>query len=318
MPGVAPQTSVVRVQRGDTLSALAARVNGATTAGLAQLNGLPDANRIREGQLLLVPSHGTELEVTVRRGDTLGSLARRFRTSVKALCTANQTRSERPLKVGERLRVPVSPPQHDTPPTPTKPNPSWRPQVGRFSTALEQPGLQSVPISPSVSRAVVQEAVGAEAAFASTSTSPIGRAAVLASAPRFEHPIVGRSSNPTRTEPGSAATPPAQQLNLGLALRYASAANSTLENLTRLASRQVAAIGLVGAVVATARLPGETATFLDDLHKRRPADAFESGSKVARNVVRAVRGLEVLACALGSRSPFAHHPRSERRGRRPG
>lgn len=52
-----------------------------------------------KGQLLLVPSHGTELEVTVRRGDTLRP-GRRFRTSVKARAHRESNAQRTPAQSG--------------------------------------------------------------------------------------------------------------------------------------------------------------------------------------------------------------------------
>jgi LysM repeat protein len=42
----------------------------------------------------------------VRRGETLGSLARRYRVSVAALMSANGIRSARDLRAGQRLTIP--------------------------------------------------------------------------------------------------------------------------------------------------------------------------------------------------------------------
>ncbi|MCL2027340.1 MAG: M23 family metallopeptidase [Bacteroidales bacterium] len=42
---------------------------------------------------------------TVRSGDTLGALARRYGTSVNALCSLNGIRSSSTLRIGQRLRV---------------------------------------------------------------------------------------------------------------------------------------------------------------------------------------------------------------------
>jgi energy-converting hydrogenase A subunit R len=41
----------------------------------------------------------------VRKGDTLGKIARRYRTSVKRLCALNRIRPNTKLKIGRRLRV---------------------------------------------------------------------------------------------------------------------------------------------------------------------------------------------------------------------
>lgn len=82
-------------------------------------------------------------------------------------------------------------------------------------------------------------------------------------------------------------------------LRYVSAATSTTENALRLVQRKVGAVGAVGALTALARLPGDVRKLQADVRTGGAPDVAESGLKVARNVVRAVRGLEEVACAFG-------------------
>ena len=103
------------VQRGDTLTAIAAQL-GTTVQALAQANGIRDPDRIFAGTTLSVPAgaagatHGGSY--TIQRGDTLSGLAARFSTSVGALMAANpQIRDSDLIYAGDRLRVPgASPP----------------------------------------------------------------------------------------------------------------------------------------------------------------------------------------------------------------
>lgn len=109
----APDTDVHRVRRGETLSTIAARY-GTSVRTLMRLNGIRNPHRIRPGQRLQVELgrsvrtgggslRGVEV-VTVRRGDSLWSLARRSGTTVAELRRLNDLSSDR-LQPGQRIRV---------------------------------------------------------------------------------------------------------------------------------------------------------------------------------------------------------------------
>jgi putative chitinase len=108
------------VRRGETLSAIARRYK-TTVKELMQANNLRSANRIREGQMLRVPSDGSgggaeasvasvasdgERRHRVRRGETLSGIAVRYGTTVQALMQANNLSSRSMIKAGAWLRVP--------------------------------------------------------------------------------------------------------------------------------------------------------------------------------------------------------------------
>jgi LysM repeat protein len=104
------------VQPGDTLYLLARRV-GTSVDRLKQLNGLPGEVLLR-GQLLQIPrdrasedDRGADsghqvILYRVVSGDTLGSLARRFGTTVGAIYATNRLHSE-VLMPGQPLYIPV-------------------------------------------------------------------------------------------------------------------------------------------------------------------------------------------------------------------
>ncbi len=102
------------VQTGETLASIAARY-GTTVSALLQLNSLRNPNLIYVGQRLLVSradaggsaggaSGGGGVHV-VRRGQTLGSIARQYGLGVEALRAANGLRGDL-IFVGQRLRIP--------------------------------------------------------------------------------------------------------------------------------------------------------------------------------------------------------------------
>lgn len=116
------QTSNYTVVAGDTLLSIATRF-GTTTEALAQLNGLPDPNALTLGQKLLIPgagattgaSQGTgaattggSTSYTVQRGDTVGTIARRFGTTVQEIVRLNNLTNPNNISVGQKLTVPSS------------------------------------------------------------------------------------------------------------------------------------------------------------------------------------------------------------------
>lgn len=95
------------VRSGDTLWLLAQRY-GTTVDAILNLNGLPDSN-LSIGQILKIPSSGTTpapyFEYTVRSGDSLWLLARRYGTTVDAIKSLNNLSGDR-LSIGQILRIP--------------------------------------------------------------------------------------------------------------------------------------------------------------------------------------------------------------------
>jgi murein DD-endopeptidase MepM/ murein hydrolase activator NlpD len=106
-----------RVRRGDTLGAIA-HATGLSVRTLAAANGIADPNHIREGQVLTVPSPApratTIATVPVRatltvhrvaRGETLGAIASRYRTSVARLAQLNGIHDIDEVREGAVLRL---------------------------------------------------------------------------------------------------------------------------------------------------------------------------------------------------------------------
>ena len=114
------QNQVHVVRRGETLSSIAARY-GTTTQAIVRANGLPNPNYIYAGQRLVIPAAGnggaassgtgsragSGQTYTVRRGDTLYSIASRHGTTVAAIMRANGLRSS-VIYAGQRLAIPGS------------------------------------------------------------------------------------------------------------------------------------------------------------------------------------------------------------------
>ncbi len=100
------------VQWGENL-ALIARRYGATVTAIAQANSLANPNYIYVGQRLFIPSGappspGETTTYVVRSGDTLITIARRFRTTVNAIVSLNRILNPDLIHVGQRLQTPGS------------------------------------------------------------------------------------------------------------------------------------------------------------------------------------------------------------------
>jgi len=93
------------VRAGDTLWDIA-RQFGSTTGKIRSLNGLGRSSRIYPGQVLKVAGGGVDYIIhRVTRGETLGSIARKYRTSIARIRANNNIDDPDLLQVGERLKI---------------------------------------------------------------------------------------------------------------------------------------------------------------------------------------------------------------------
>ena len=97
------------VKKGDTLYSIATK-NNLTVPELKKLNNLKSDN-LSIGQTLLIkktPKENTNITTyTVKKGDTLYSIARKYNTTVNAITTLNNLTSNN-LSIGQTLKIPVS------------------------------------------------------------------------------------------------------------------------------------------------------------------------------------------------------------------
>ncbi len=106
-----PDTTIYIVQRGDTLRSIAQR-HGSTVDAITHANGIPDPRQIYLGQRLVIPGATTGLDVTdtipyvFQVGDTLTSIAQRYRTTWQMLAQANKLLSPNVLYAGQVIQVP--------------------------------------------------------------------------------------------------------------------------------------------------------------------------------------------------------------------
>lgn len=110
-----------RVRSGDTLEKIARR-NGTTINQLCKLNGISRNKVLHPGDRLRVSGKassnssssvgstkssksGGSATYTVRKGDTLGKIARAHGTTVKKLCKLNGIHESKPIREGQKLKV---------------------------------------------------------------------------------------------------------------------------------------------------------------------------------------------------------------------
>lgn len=105
------------VTRGDTLWDIA-RLHGTTARAIRRTNSVQSVRRLRVGQRLAIPrqssaKRGSKRVVERRRvyhrvrpGETLSTIADRYRVSLAALQRINDIRNRHRIRVGQRLRIP--------------------------------------------------------------------------------------------------------------------------------------------------------------------------------------------------------------------
>ena len=97
------------VKSGDTLSSIASKYN-TTYQKLAQYNNITNPNIINIGQVIKIPStNNSQLSnkeyYTVKNGDNLSSIAKRYGTTVNQLVSWNNISNANLIYVGQKLRV---------------------------------------------------------------------------------------------------------------------------------------------------------------------------------------------------------------------
>jgi membrane-bound lytic murein transglycosylase D len=117
VPEPSPVQGVYRVKRGDTLASIARRF-GVSARDLAAVNHIRNANQIRPGQVIELPGGSLTARpgdrshagvYTVRRGDTLDSIAKKFDVDVTELLALNEIRNKNVIRVGQTIYVPGPP-----------------------------------------------------------------------------------------------------------------------------------------------------------------------------------------------------------------
>lgn len=101
-----PKQSVYYVKRGDTLSSIA-YANGMTLAKLVSYNPqIKDINKINVGDKIYLSADTNEEYYVVKKGDTLGTIARKFNISLNKLLGLNpDIKNPNLIHVGDKIRI---------------------------------------------------------------------------------------------------------------------------------------------------------------------------------------------------------------------
>lgn len=105
-PTTASTTHTVR--RNETLTEIAQAYRVSVDA-IKSANQISNANRISVGQTLTIPADApTYIEYTIRRGDSLSDIAKKYGVTVGSLTAANGIRNASRISVGQVIRIPSS------------------------------------------------------------------------------------------------------------------------------------------------------------------------------------------------------------------
>ena len=203
-----PGYQVVVAQRGDTVEAIAARLN-LNASELARHNAVQTDTALRGGELLVLPSRiedtglssgtitatpltpataGPEpTQHTVRRGETAFTIARLYNVSPRALSEWNGLPPDMSVREGQILMIPVT-------------------QTATIGAPLSATGVALTP-------ATVGATVGAAGATATAAVTPDtvsqpGTGSTTPTPPSATQPLPAEAPAPTGLSAGSTETPP--------------------------------------------------------------------------------------------------------------
>jgi len=97
-------TTTYKVKSGDTLSEIAQKF-GTNVTTLVGLNNIKNANLIRVGQKLKIPSDQKYMTYKVKSGDTLSRIAQKYNTTVNKLAKDNNIKDKNKIYPGQKLKI---------------------------------------------------------------------------------------------------------------------------------------------------------------------------------------------------------------------
>ncbi|SBO43452.1 LysM peptidoglycan-binding domain-containing protein [Cyanobium sp. NIES-981] len=232
-PARATPTAPYTVQSGETLSDIAARF-GTTPERLIQINALSNPDLVLAGSRLRIPSRpgGTAAPArsaasatahVVSPGESLGSIADRYGTTVDRLVALNGLENPDLLHAGTRLKLVGTPPAKTTAqPAPKttaqpasktaaqtapKPEPKPAPKPVPAAAAQAAPAPAATPTStPQPSSTTTAAATRPEATRAAVAQAPADRDAEKPAPSAERTPTAAAATQPAQPAPSAAAT----------------------------------------------------------------------------------------------------------------
>ena len=95
------QAATHTVKRGETLGVIAKKY-GLSASALAAHNGIANPNKVKIGRKLIIPAKTETLTYTIRKGDTLSTIANKYKTTAAAIAKANEI-DDRPVVIDFRV-----------------------------------------------------------------------------------------------------------------------------------------------------------------------------------------------------------------------
>ena len=100
------QAATHTVKSGETLGVIAKKYGLSTTA-LAAHNDIANPNRVRVGQKLTIPAKTSTITYTVRKGDTLSTIAKRHQTTAVSIAKVNGIKNPNAIRPGHKFKITV-------------------------------------------------------------------------------------------------------------------------------------------------------------------------------------------------------------------
>ena len=95
-----------KIKKGDTLSEIAKKY-GTTVSTLASLNNIKDVDKIYAGDTIKIPTNNSlYIEYTIKKGDTLSEIAKKYGTTVKKLQSINGIKNANKIYAGDTIKIP--------------------------------------------------------------------------------------------------------------------------------------------------------------------------------------------------------------------
>jgi murein DD-endopeptidase MepM/ murein hydrolase activator NlpD len=95
------------INKGDTLYSLSKKYN-IPLSKILEINNISDPMKIREGYRLIIKKGADNNIYTVKKGDTLYSIARKNNIGIKELLEENKIIKKTVIKVGQKIYLPVT------------------------------------------------------------------------------------------------------------------------------------------------------------------------------------------------------------------